>query len=196
MLKLILGDSMEVLLGVSRRHVHMTKETWDILFGNEEIQKRNDLGQPGQYASMHKVDVAVGDNVIEGVRVIGPFRSYNQIELAETDANFLGIKPPRRQSGELDGSLPIKLIGPEGSIELSSGAILAEMHIHMTTEMANNLGYVDKQVMAVYKNDKYLFDAKLKISDPAALELHIDTDEAEYYNLSTGEILDFRVCGK
>ena len=187
---------MEVLLGVSRRHVHMTEDVWKVLFGNEVMQKRNDLGQPGQFASMHKVDIAVGENIIEGVRVIGPLRTYNQIELAASDAAYLGINPPRRQSGDLVGSLPIKLIGPKGSIELSSGTILAEMHIHMTPEMANSLGYVDKQKMSVYKDNEYLFDAKLKVSTPASLELHIDTDEAEYYNLSTGEVLDFRVCGK
>ena len=196
MIKLLLGDSMEVVLGVSRRHVHMTKETWKALFGDEVMQKRNDLGQPGQFASMHKVDVQVGDKIIEGVRVIGPIRVYNQIELAKSDADYLGINPPRRQSGDLIGSLPITLIGPKGKIDLKDGAILAEMHIHMSDEMAKSLGYADKQVMEVYKEDTYLFDSKLKVSTPGALELHIDTDEAEYYNLSTGEILDFRVCGK
>ena len=187
---------MKVTLGVSRRHVHLTEEVWTKLFGGEPMVKRNDLGQPGQYATTSKVDVSVGDKKIEGLRVIGPVRKYNQIELAQTDADILGINPPRRQSGDLEDSLPITVSGPCGSVDLDKGAILAEMHIHMTPEMATSLGYVDKQLMSVYKDDKYLFDAKLKISDPAALELHIDTDEAEYYNLSTGEILDFRVCGK
>lgn len=196
MIESIIGDSMKVVLGVSRRHVHMKQEVWEALFGDEVMQKRNDLGQPGQFASKHKVDIQVGDKIIEGVRVIGPIRDYNQIELAATDAEYLGINPPRRQSGDLNESLPVTLIGPKGKVDLPDGAILAEMHIHMTNEIALLYGFTDKQVMAVYKENEYLFDAKLKVSNPAALELHIDTDEAEYYNLSTGDILEFRVCGK
>ena len=187
---------MKVTLGVSRRHVHLTEETWKILFGDTPMLKRNDLGQPGQFATMHKVDLQVGDNKIEGVRLIGPARKYNQVELAETDAKILGINPPRRQSGDLEGSLPITIIGPNGKVDLSSGAILAERHIHMDPLMAKRVALVDKQEMEVYKDDKYLFNAIIKISDPAALEIHIDTDEAEEYNLSTGDILDIRVCGK
>ena len=98
---------MKVTLGVSRRHVHLTQEVWTTLFGEEPMVKRNDLGQPGQFATTSKVDVSVGDKKIEGLRVIGPVRKYNQIELAQSDADILGINPPRRQSGDLEGSLPI-----------------------------------------------------------------------------------------
>ena len=187
---------MKVTLGVSRRHVHLTEEVWTKLFGGEPMVKRNDLGQPGQYATTSKVDVSVGDKKIEGLRVIGPVRKYNQIELAQTDADILGINPPRRQSGDLEDSLPITVSGPCGSVDLDKGAILAEMHIHMTPEMANELNIVDKQIAKVFRGEEHLFDAAIKIADPAALELHIDTDEANEYNLETGDILDFRVCGK
>lgn len=187
---------MKVTLGVSRRHVHLTEEVWTTLFGEEPMVKRNDLGQPGQFATTSKVDVSVGDKKIEGLRVIGPVRKYNQIELAQSDADLLGINPPRRQSGDLEGSLPITVTGPCGSVELASGAILAEMHIHMTVDMARQMGIEDKQMMSVYRDEEYLFDAAVKVSEPAALELHIDTDEANEYNLETGSILDFRVCGK
>ena len=108
-------------------------------------------------------------------------RKYNQVELAETDAKILGINPPRRQSGDLEGSLPITIIGPNGKVDLSSGAILAERHIHMDPIMAKRVSLEDKQEMEVYKEDKYLFNAIIKISEPAALEIHIDTDEAEAY---------------
>ena len=109
---------------------------------------------------------------------------------------FLGVTPPRRQSGELEGSLPISLIGPKGSVDLESGLILAEMHIHMTPEMSSSLNLVDKQILPVYLGEKYLFDAKVKIGNPAALELHIDTDEGILYNLKTGMEVDVKICGK
>jgi putative phosphotransacetylase len=187
---------MKVTLGVSRRHVHLTQEVWTTLFGEEPMVKRNDLGQPGQFATTSKVDVSVGDKKIEGLRVIGPVRKYNQIELAQSDADILGINPPRRQSGDLEGSLPITVTGPCGSVDLDKGAILAEMHIHMTEDMARQIAVEDKQMMSVYRDDEHLFDAMIKIAEPAALELHIDTDEANEYNLSTGDILEFEVCGK
>ena len=191
-----MGDFMKVTLGVSRRHVHLTQEVWTTLFGEEPMVKRNDLGQPGQFATTSKVDVSVGDKKIEGLRVIGPVRKYNQIELAQSDADILGINPPRRQSGDLEGSLPITVTGPCGSVDLTSGAILAEMHLHMTEAMARQIAVEDKQMMSVYRDDEHLFDAMIKIAEPAALELHIDTDEANEYNLSTGDILEFEVCGK
>lgn len=187
---------MEIILGVSRRHVHLTEESWKKLFGDQPMLKRNDLGQPGQFATQHKVDLKVGDKTIEGVRIIGPNRHYNQVELAESDAKILGINPPRRQSGDLEGSLPITIIGPAGEVTLDKGAILAEKHIHMDPLTAKRVALVDKQTLSVYKDDQYLFDAKLKISDPGVSEIHIDTDEAEEYNLQTGDILKIKVCGK
>lgn len=187
---------MKVTLGVSKRHVHLTEETYKILFGEEPLVKRNDLGQPLQFASTSTVDLVYNNHTLEHVRVIGPLRKYNQIELSESDAKILEINPPRRQSGDLDGSLPITLVGPLGNVDLASGAILAERHIHMEPKMAKVMGVKDKDLMHVYKNNKYLFDSSIKISDPGALEIHIDTDEAIEYNLETGDELDFRVCGK
>lgn len=186
---------MKVMLGVSKRHVHLTEDVWSKLF-DTNIEKRNDLGQPGQYASTSTVDIEYNGIKIEHVRVIGPLRKYNQIEISESDANLLGVKPPRRQSGDLEGSLGIKIIGPKGYVELSSGLILAERHIHMTKQMAKMLSLKNNERMSVYRNDEYLFDALIKISEPGSLELHIDTDEGEYYNLKTGMELDFRICGK
>lgn len=187
---------MKTIIGVSNRHVHMREEVWHALFGDEEMIKRNDLGQPGQFATTSTVDIKYNDVVIEHVRVIGPIRPYNQIEISETDAKKLGVNPPRRQSGDLEGSLPITLIGPKGSVNLESGLILAEMHLHMTPEMAEELNLKDKDSLPVYQEDKYLFDTKVKVSTPAALELHIDTDESLYYNLKTGMEVDVKICGK
>lgn len=187
---------MEVKLGVSKRHVHLTQETWTKLFGDVEIEKRNDLGQPTQFASTSTVDLEWNGLVMEHVRVIGPLRSYNQIELSKTDSDFFGINPPVRHSGVLEGSLPINIIGPKGRVELSSGVIIAKRHVHVTLDFAKEHNLTDNQKVNVYKNGELLFDAEIKYSNPGALELHIDTVEGKMYNLETGEILEFEVCGK
>lgn len=187
---------MKTIIGISNRHVHLKKEVWETLFGDIPMEKRNDLGQPGQFATTSTVDISYNGITIEHVRVIGPIRGYNQIEISSSDARVLGVNPPRRQSGDLEGSLPITLIGPKGKVDLDSGLILAERHIHMTPEMSSNLNLEDKQLLPVYLEDKYLFDAKVKVSDPAALELHIDTDEGTLYNLKTGTEVDVKICGK
>ncbi|MCX4365208.1 MAG: PduL/EutD family phosphate acyltransferase [Bacilli bacterium] len=187
---------MKVVIGISNRHVHLKKEVWESLFGQIPMEKRNDLGQPGQFATTSTVDISYNGVTIEHVRVIGPIRNYNQIEISASDARVLGVNPPRRQSGDVQGSLPITLIGPKGKVDLESGLILAEMHIHMTPEMANDLNLVDKEPLPVYLGERHLFDAKVKIGDPAALELHIDTDEGKLYNLNTGTEVDVKICGK
>lgn len=187
---------MEVTVGVSKRHVHLTEETWKKLFGDVEMENRNNLGQPGQFATTSTVDLIWNNQTIEHVRVIGPTRKYNQVELAASDASMFSINPPRRQSGDLKGALPMEIRGPLGSIVVPECAILAEMHIHMTPDMADDLNINDKDLVQVFNNGEYLFDVKVKVSDPAALEFHIDTDESESYNLQTGSIVDFKVCGK
>ena len=115
---------MNIPVGISNRHVHLTEEVWKKLFGDEEITVRNYLNQPGQFASNMTVDVKVGDAIINHIRVVGPFRNYNQIEIDDTDAKILGVIPPRRQSGDLNGSLPITVIGPKGSVFLDKGLIM------------------------------------------------------------------------
>lgn len=183
---------MKVKLGISKRHVHLNKSTWEKLFKDTLISKRNDITQPGEYASNSTIDLVVGGKTIEHVRVVGPLREYNQIEISESDAMYLGIMPPRRDSGELNGSLPITIVGPNGYVDLNEGTILAEKHIHMPTKMASILGIKNKDLMDVYENGIFLFKAKVKISDNAALELHIDEDEGKDFNLTNGSILEFK----
>ena len=182
---------MKVSVGISRRHVHLTNDVWKILFGNEIITVRNELNQPGQFASNSTVDLKTDNGVIEHVRVVGPLRDYNQVELALSDANELGLNPPRRQSGDLDNSESITIIGPCGSIYLENCVILAEAHIHMEREMMDQYNFVNREVVSVYKDGNYLFDAKIKESNPGFLECHIDTDEALEYNISKEDIFDF-----
>lgn len=187
---------MLINVGVSKRHVHLTKETYYDLFGNEELGIRNNLSQPGQFASTKTVDLKWNNIIIPHVRIIGPFRNYNQIEIDENDAKFLNILPPRRQSGDLDGSLPITIIGAYKELTLNSGVILAERHVHMDELTAKENGFVDKEIVSIYKNDKYIFDAKIKIAKNAFTELHIDTKEEQDFDLHQNEEVSIKKCGK
>ena len=129
-------------VAVSVRHVHISRGILDRLFGEGfELTKLRDLGQPGEFAANQTV-TAVGRSTraIERVRIVGPIRTYTQIELSGTDAVWLGIDPPVRNSGDLIGAEPVTLIGPKGSVDLKEGAIAATRHIHMTDRDASNHG--------------------------------------------------------
>lgn len=186
---------MQIKVGVSKRHVHLTKEVWEILFGNSKLELRNPLNQPGEFASTSTVDIKWNDKVIPHVRVVGPLRDYNQIEIDEDDAKFLMVSPPRRQSGELDDSLPITLIGPHGTVNLTGGLIFAERHIHIDEKMAEKEKLKNKQVVSLYKDKAFLFDALIKIKREAYFELHIDLEEAKRYNIEQNDILELVIDG-
>ena len=116
---------MKVSIGVSNRHVHLTREHFKILFGEgKELEKRNDLTQPGQFASTSIVTIKTDKSEIENVRVLGPFRAYTQVEISKTDDYKLGLNPPIRDSGNLKGSSPITIIGPSGVVDLEEGCII------------------------------------------------------------------------
>ena len=187
---------MNVVIGVSNRHVHVTKNVWNKLFGDKEMEVRNFLNQPGQFASTSTVDIKIDNLCLDHLRVVGPFREYNQVEISASDAKILGVKPPRRQSGDLEGSLPVRLSGPNGEVSLELGLILAEAHIHMSNEMAKNLMLNNNDEVWIMKNGNKLFKAKIKTSDKAYFELHIDKDEEILYNLHTGDFVEFEVCDK
>ena len=180
---------MEVLLGVSNRHVHLTKEDYEILFKKEELENIRDLVQPHQYVSPYYVDIKTEKNLIEHVRVLGPLRNYTQVELSKTDAIFLGINPPVASSGELEDACEVEIIGPCGSI-IKKSAIIADRHIHITKQMKKDLGFEGiEEVSVLFNTEKTtLFDnVKLKICDEAKLELHLDTDDANGALLKTGD---------
>ena len=187
---------MIIPVGVSRRHVHLTEEVAKELFGTSELPVRNPLNQPGQFASTFTVDLEWNGQVIEHVRVVGPIRPYNQIELSDDECSIIGVNPPERQSGDLEGSLPINIIGPNGKVSLSSGLIKAERHIHMTPESCEKENVVNKEPVEVYHNGKFVFKAIIKLSDPGFDEIHIDTVEEKTYDLHTGDLVEFKKCGK
>lgn len=180
---------MKVLLGVSNRHIHINKEDFKEIFNLEELDNIRDLVQPHQYVSPLFVDIKTDKNIIKHVRVLGPIRSYTQVEISKTDAIFLGIDPPVASSGELNNAVEVEIIGPCGSIKRKS-AIIADRHIHVTEQMKKDLGFegID-EVSVLFESEKTtLFsNVKLKICPEASFEIHLDTDDANGALLKTGD---------
>lgn len=181
---------MKVTIGVSNRHVHLTRETTDILFGpNYEFTKLRDVNQPGQFAANEKVTIKTPKAMIENVRILGPIRPYNQVEISKTDAIKLGLNPPIRDSGDLKGSSPITIIGPKGTIDLEEGCIIATRHIHITPLEAQDKGLMDtKEVKVKVDGEKggILDHVHVKIAEKSYYEMHIDTDDANANLLVNG----------
>ena len=173
----------EVLDDTSARHVHVTREALDILFGEGyELTKKKDLSQPGQFASEERVAVIGSKGQFPAVSILGPIRPECQIELSLTDARSIGVDAPIRESGDVAGSGACKLVGPKGEVELSEGVIAAQRHIHATPEDAEKYGLQDKQIVAVRiesEGRKLIFDDVIvRVSPKYALAMHIDTDES------------------
>lgn len=187
---------MNVSIGVSNRHVHLTKEHLEILFGKDyTLEKRNDLTQKGQYASTALLTIKSEKSEINNVRVLGPLRDYTQVEISKTDAYKLGLNPPVRNSGDLKGSCPITIIGPKGQVDLKEGCIIATRHIHILKEQMKLYGLEGLEKVNVKLNGEkggIISDVYLKVSDDAYFELHLDTDDANAHlikNKDIGEIL-------
>ncbi len=175
--------SQKFIVETSARHVHVTKEAFEVLFGaGKELTKKKDLSQPGQFACEERVDVVGEKSTLKNVSILGPFRSANQVELSATDARNVGIKAPVRESGDVAGSGACKLVGPCGEVEMSEGVIVAKRHIHLTPADAEELGVKDKDVVYVKVDTNgrsaILGDVVCRVSDKFARAMHIDTDES------------------
>ena len=180
---------MKISVGISNRHVHLTEEDYRLLFGDEEVTKRNDLKQPGMFACNQVVTIKTPKKEINKVRVLGPFRGYTQVEISKTDAYTLGIDPPVRTSGDLDGASEIEIIGPCGSITRNA-AIIANRHIHVNKEIRtehNLVGISKVSVRKVGEKGAILDDVYLKDSEEAYFELHLDTDDANAFLLKQND---------
>lgn len=166
---------------VSNRHVHLTKETYDMLFDGE-LEKVYDLNQIGQFASNKFLTIKNGDKILEKVRVLGPFRNYDQIEISKRDARHLGVNPPVRRSGDVKGSAIITLVTDKNEIT-TEGLIIANRHVHMSPSDAIKYGVIDKQMVKIkIEGDKSgIIDAEVKVSDDGYYELHLDTDDANAF---------------
>ncbi len=186
---------MKVLVETSARHVHVTQETLEKLFGaGYELTVKKMLSQPGQYASNERVTVVGPKRELAGVSILGPVRSADQVELSLTDARSIGIIAPVRESGDVAGTPGCKLVGPAGEVEIAEGVIAAKRHIHYTPADAEAAGVADKQVVKVAcggEGRKVVFDdVVVRVSDKFAAAMHIDTDESNAAGGPTeGEIL-------
>lgn len=174
--------SDDVVIGVSNRHIHLSQKDLEVLFGKDyKLSKMKDMKQPGQFATNEKVDIIGPKGKFTGVRVIGPVRKDTQVEISITDSFKLGLTPPIRQSGDLEGTPGIKITGPKGEIEIPRGVIVAGRHIHMPKYIADIRGYKDGETVKVetYGERKIIMcNVILRVSDKMAKEMHIDVDEA------------------
>ncbi|MGF7058736.1 phosphate propanoyltransferase [Brassicibacter mesophilus] len=184
----------ELPIALSNRHVHLSKEHIETLFGEGyELKKMKDLSQPGQYACEEKVDVVGPKNTLKGVRVLGPARGNTQIEVSLADGFVLGVVPPVRDSGDLAGSPGAKLIGPKGEVEISEGIIAAARHIHMHTSDAEEFGVKDKDRVKVRISGErgLVFENVLvRVHENYALEMHVDVEEGNAAGVKNGNIVE------
>ena len=173
----------KILVETSARHVHVTKEDLEALFGaGHELTVKSWLSQPGQFASEEQVDVVGPKNTLKRVRILGPVRTATQVELSLTDARSIGVTAPVRESGDIAGSGACKLVGPAGEVDVTEGVIAAKRHIHMTPADAEGFGVKDKDVVSVkVETDGRALtfgDVIVRVSDKFSLAMHIDTDES------------------
>lgn len=184
----------KVKIGVSNRHIHLDRRTMDILFGaGSELHPTKYLGQPGQYASAETVTLKGPRGELKRVRVLGPLRSKTQVEISVTDSFTVGVKPPVRESGHLDGTPGITVIGPRGMVKLEEGVIVALRHIHMSPDDAKHFGVTNGQIVQVKvpgARGCTLDNVVVRVSPKYALEMHIDVDEGNGLGLKTGDFVE------
>lgn len=180
-----------VPIGVSNRHVHVSKEVYTVLFGQDELTKKVDLKQPGQYAANETVTLVGPKGSIEKVRILGPFRNDTQVEISLTDSFTLGVPGVIRESGDLRETPGITLLGPKGKLTISQGVIVAHRHIHMHPDDARRMGVVDKErvTVTVHGERELTFsNVIIRVSPKFALEMHIDVDEANAGRIKNNDI--------
>ena len=188
--ELVSSSDKRVKVGVSARHIHLSREDMDILFGKgSDLTPQKDL-MGGQFAAKETVTIiGLKLRAIENVRVLGPLRKQTQVEVSATDCIRLGVKAPVRLSGDLKGSAPITIIGPKGAVTIQEGCIVALRHIHMSPADAAAYGVKDKQVVRVQMGGErggYLDNVPVRVDPSFTTEMHIDTDEANALGIHNG----------
>ena len=175
--------SKKFIVETSARHVHLTQEHLEALFGKgATLPHKKDLSQPGQFACEERVTIVGPKRELAGVSILGPVRPATQVELSATDARSIGVDAPIRESGDIAGSGACKIIGSKGEIEISEGVIVAKRHIHLTPADAEELGVKDKEIVWVKLDTDgrkaILGDVVVRVSEKFARAMHIDTDES------------------
>jgi putative phosphotransacetylase len=183
-----------ITIGVSNRHVHVSRQDFEKLFGSgSKLTKIKDLGQPGQFAAEETLSIIGPKGKLTGVRILGPFRDKTQVEISKSDEFLLGVKAPVRESGDLSGTSGIMIQGPAGELELTEGMISALRHVHLDPETAGRLNVKNGDVLNIRTEGEraLIFDRVIaRVSENYLPEMHIDTDEANASGLQTGD----KVC--
>jgi len=185
----------KVPVGISGRHLHVTQEHLEILFGKDyQLTVMKDLSQPGQYASNEKVDVvSPAGKVLAGVRILGPVRSASQVEISRSDEIRFKFTAPVRSSGDVKGSGAATLIGPKGQVEIAEGVIIADRHIHFSPEEAKEFGVTDRQIVSLKVGGikaGILDNVLCRVHPNFKLDCHLDTDDGSAFMLNSGDILE------
>ena len=188
---------MQVPVEISNKHIHLSPEHVEILFGpGHQLTPMKELSQPGQYACAETVDVVGPKGTLTGIRVLGPARNQTQLELATTDTFKVGVKASVRDSGDLAGTPGIELIGPAGKVTLTAGVIIANRHIHMTPMDAKKFGLQDGSTVRVEipgPRGGILGNVLVRVNPNYHLNMHVDTDEGNAFNLKNGQMLNILV---
>jgi putative phosphotransacetylase len=174
---------MKFIVETSARHVHLSQEHLEILFGKGyELTKKKELSQPGQFACEERVTIVGSKSEFKGVSILGPVRKATQVELSLTDARSIGIAAPVKESGDIAGSGACKIVGPAGEIDIAEGVIAAKRHIHATPADAEQLGVKNGEIVSVKIDTDgralVFGDVVVRVSETYALAMHIDTDES------------------
>ncbi len=185
-----MADELKIPINASVRHLHLSRAHVEQLFGEgHQLRARADLSQPGQFACEETVTLVGPKASIPKVRVLGPERKQTQVEISRTDEFRLGIDAPIRPSGQVEGSPGLILEGPEGKVELAEGVIQSQRHIHMPPSDAERFGVKDQDwVMVRVAGERGIIydDVRVRVSDKYALDMHLDTDEANAADLGPG----------
>jgi putative phosphotransacetylase len=183
-----------VPVGISNRHIHISRKHLDLLFGTGyELKVMKPLSQPGQYAAEETLRIVGPKGSIDKVRILGPVRSETQIEVSRTDSFVLGIKPPIRDSGDIEGTPGLVIVGPSGEVTLEKGVIIASRHVHLHPTDAEQFGVENGQKIRIKTSGErsVIFDNVLvRVHETYALDCHLDTDEGNAAGLSVGDTVE------
>jgi putative phosphotransacetylase len=186
------GEPEPIPIGVSARHVHLTRAHCDVLFGaGYELTVYRELYQPGFYAANESVTLVSTRRALHNVRILFPLRDHSQVEIARSDAFMLGVDPPLRLSGDVPGTPGITLVGPQGSLHLDQGLIIAARHVHMDPEAARRFGIKHGDEIEVDiggPRGARLRHVAVRVSEGILLEMHLDTDEANAADVAQGVV--------